>query len=316
MSAIIANWKAKLRLDRHFTIPLLLTRRHLYILPSRAGWGFAIVLLGMLTGSINYTLSLGFILTFMLAGMGLIAMLHTWRNMAWLQIDMPAPDAIFAGQDATFNLVLTDTRQRERYAIAANLHGAEAVYGDIPANDKVTLALSLRAQKRGWLVPGVVKLHTGFPLGLFHVWSPLATSSRCLVYPKPADNDLPIPLNTDHGSGSKTDQGNGDDDFAGLRMYQLGDSPKRIDWKASSREQGMFTKQFQAESQVLLWLDLQTTPGADLEQRLSQLTRWIMTAHIERHRYGLRLPEQVFPPDNSEAHYHQCLQALALIGGQ
>ncbi|MCB5187080.1 DUF58 domain-containing protein [Methylobacillus caricis] len=308
-----AGWKGKLRLGRPFHIPLLLTRRQLYILPSRAGWGFAIVLLAMLTGSINYTLSLGFVLTFLLAGMGLVAMLHTWRNLAWLQIEIYNPPATFAGHDAIFPLSITDTHQRERHAIAARLQDSETLYGDIPANGTLTLALKLPAKKRGWLVPGAIKLHTGFPLGLFQVWSPLATSSRCLVYPKPTDTDLPIPLDSNPGNGGKTDQRSGDEDFAGLRIYQQGDSPRRIDWKASSREQGMFTKQFQAESQQLLWLDLRTTPGTDLEHRLSQLTRWIMTAHAQHQRYGLRLPGQVFPPDNSEAHYHQCLQALALM---
>ena len=54
-----------------------LNRKRIYILPTRRGLVFAVFLLAMLLGSINYALSLGFVLTFLLAGLGLVGMLHT-----------------------------------------------------------------------------------------------------------------------------------------------------------------------------------------------------------------------------------------------
>ncbi|HSH53768.1 MAG TPA: hypothetical protein VK967_01965, partial [Methylotenera sp.] len=44
-----------------------LSRRHIYILPTRFGWLYAMLLIALLTGSINYSLSLGFAMTFLLA---------------------------------------------------------------------------------------------------------------------------------------------------------------------------------------------------------------------------------------------------------
>ena len=40
----------------------------------------------LLLSSINYALSLGFILTFTLVSMAGVAMLHTWRNLAHLRL--------------------------------------------------------------------------------------------------------------------------------------------------------------------------------------------------------------------------------------
>ena len=54
--------------------PVFLSQRRVYILPTRQGALFGAALLLMLIGSINYQLSLGFILTFLLAGMA------SWRS--------------------------------------------------------------------------------------------------------------------------------------------------------------------------------------------------------------------------------------------
>jgi uncharacterized protein (DUF58 family) len=41
----------------------------------------------------------------------------------------------------------------------------------------------------------------------------------------------------------------------------------------------------------------------------------VITAQQENHHYGLRLPGQAIEPDSGQAHYHQCLRALALYRG-
>ncbi|MDR5172780.1 DUF58 domain-containing protein [Methylobacillus flagellatus] len=282
-------------------------------MPSRAGWGLAIVLFAMLTGAINYTLSLGFILTFLLAGMALVSLLHTWRNLAWLQVEAAPPPAVFAGQDAILQITLTEDRGRDRLAIAAGIGGQEPLFVDVPANGTGTLAIGSPTLKRGWHAIGTLTLSTGFPGGLFRAWSKLEPGVRCLVYPRPASSSLPLPQGNMPGRGGSLSSQVGDEDFAGLRLYQRGDSPRRIDWKASSREQGMYSREFHAESQQQVWLDLAQTPGSDLEQRLSQLTSWIMQAHDADQRYGLRLPGTHIAPAHSQAHYEACLRALALL---
>ncbi len=54
-----------------------LAYRHIYILPTRYGVFFGALLATMLLGSINYANNLGLLTTFLLAGLGLVAMLHT-----------------------------------------------------------------------------------------------------------------------------------------------------------------------------------------------------------------------------------------------
>lgn len=347
------DWKQWLRVARTGQTPAVLSRRHIYILPTRFGWLFLAVLLAMLFGSINYTLSLGFVLTFLLAGMGNMAMLHTWRNLAYLQVEFHRAEPVFAGEDTVFEVRVSDRKPRARYAVVAHFDrldsvaqprldrdavlpkpdtsqlsklfssrkttaksvAAEMVYADIAALGQATLKLRLPTSRRGWLQPGRITLFTKFPLSLFHAWAyvHLGDSQRCLVYPHPASSGLPLPVSADSGKAGAAASKGGDDDFAGHRVYQHGDSPRRVDWKASSREQGLLTKQFQGEAQSSLWLDWALTPGQDAEQRIAQLTRWIVDAHTDQLNYGLRLPKLEIAASSGDAHYRQCLQALALL---
>jgi uncharacterized protein (DUF58 family) len=313
----LPDWSKWLRAAQAGHAPAVLSARHIYILPTRSGWFFALLLLLMLAGAINYNLSLGFALIFLLAAIGNMAMLHAWRNLAYLQTGSGRVEPVFAGSDAVFEIVLADCRHLARYAIAANFEPAAAERSaacvDIRPDGQAVIKLHLPATRRGWLKAPRIKLHTEFPLGLFHVWAYVDLNDRCLVYPHPAEKHLPLPAAPDQQAHGHTDSGSGDDDFSGHRVYQAGDSPKRVDWKASSREQGMFTKQFTAAGQGVLWLDWSLTPGNDDEQRIRQLARWAIDADAGQQPYGLRLPGIIYPPDTGKRHLHQCLRALALF---
>ena len=313
LSTYLNQWQNFLRVAQLQAGRATLTSRHIYILPTRYGWLYGLVLIAMLAGSINYTLSLGFVLTFLLAGLGNVAMLHTWRNLAYLHVENAQVQPVFAGQNAKFNLTLIETSQRQRYAIAAQFEGMPLSYIDILANSHTAINIALHSQQRGWLKAPRVRLHTEFPFGLFHVWAYAQLDMQCLVYPHPSIASTPLPYAASDGEQGQHEHVQGDDDFAGHRAYQFGDSPRRIDWKASSREQGMLTKLFEGQAQRAIWLDWAYTQGKDGEKRISQLTRWVLDAHAKQLSYGLRLPNIEIAPNQGEAHYLQCLKTLALV---
>ena len=90
------------RLNAPEISPVTLVQRRIFILPTRQGYFFAFVLLLLLLSSINYSLSLGFVLTFLLGSMAGVAMLHTWRNLAHLRIRPGRCEPVFAGETAHF----------------------------------------------------------------------------------------------------------------------------------------------------------------------------------------------------------------------
>jgi len=314
----IANW------IYGFTPPergvVVLVHRRVYIVPARLGWLFGATLVILLIGSINYALSLGFALTFLLAGMGLAGMVHTARNLARLAVSAGRAEPVFAGESAQFRLHLDGRAAFDRPAILARhvRSGAQLVV-DVPASGDAEVVLAVPARSRGWLPLGSVMLETRFPLGLFRSWSYAEPDARCLVYPRPERAPLP-PSSAEAAAGAQRSPVPGNDDFSGLRAYQRSDSPKHVAWKAVARSDshytrsdGMLTKQFTGEAGAELWLDWRLLPpGMAVEGRLSRLAGWVLAAERGGANYGLRLPGVEIAPGRGESHRGACLQALAL----
>ncbi|MDP3483547.1 MAG: DUF58 domain-containing protein [Sulfuricella sp.] len=293
--------------------PITLDRQRIFILPTRHGLMFAVLLLLMLVGSINYTLSLGFVLTFLLGGMALVAILHTYRNLAQLTVSAGKTMPVFAGQQASFTLCLNSSSTTERFAIGAMLEKQHPQFVDIAAGETVTTALALHAPRRGILRPRRFTLFTQFPLGLFRAWSVLDLDMACIVYPQPDSARLPQ-LAGVQGRGGKAIATEGSDDFRGMRPYHPGDSLRHVAWKAMAQGRGMLTKQFSGQALPELWLDWDDLAGMAIEARLSRLCRWVLDAQNAGLNYGLRIPGTTLAPGNGEAHQRTCLEALALFG--
>ncbi|MHB9101371.1 MAG: DUF58 domain-containing protein [Sulfuricella sp.] len=293
--------------------PITLDRQRIFILPTRHGLMFAVVLMLMLVGSINYTLSLGFVLTFLLGGMALVAILHTYRNLAQLTVSAGKTMPVFAGQQASFNLCLNGSGTTERYAIGVMFEKQQPQFVDVPAGETVYASLTLPAPQRGILRPGRFTLFSRFPLGLFRAWSKLDLDMSCIVYPQPDSARLPQ-LTGIQGRGDRAIAAEGSDDFRGMRPYHTGDSLRHVAWKAMAQRRGMLTKQFSGQARPELWLDWDDLAGMDTEARLSRLCRWVLDAQNAGLSYGLRIPGSIIAPGNGETHQRSCLEALALFG--
>lgn len=299
---------------------IVLGHRRVYILPSRLGLLFGGVLLILLMGSINYSLSLGFALTFLLAGTGLAGMVQTTRNLARLAVQAGRADPAFAGERALYRLVLANAAAFDRPEILLR-HVASGAQRrvDVPAAAAAQAVLAVPAARRGWQPIGRVMLETRFPLGLFRAWSIVEPESRCLVYPRPEPGVLPPPTASQQAGGARA-HAQGSDDFSGLRAYQPSDSPRHVAWKSVARTDSrhlrnddMLTKQFAGEAVAELWLNLGDLPAAlGLEPRLSRLAGWVLAAERGGAHYGLRLPGTELAPARGEAHRSACLEALAL----
>ena len=292
--------------------PVVLGHRRVYILPVSYGYVFAFVLMIMLAGSINYSLSLGFVLTFLLTGLGLNGMLYTFRNLANLRLIVGRPHSVFVGQSAEFPLRIDNPTAIARASIEVSHAGVAAQSFDVPAQAEITVCIPLPATRRGLLKLGRIMLLTRFPLGLFRAWSYAELEATCIVFPQPEPRGVPLPQPAgERGEGTTSALGN--EDYGGLRPYHAGDSPRRIAWKADAREQGLLTKVFTGRAETHLWLEWSALPAQlDTEARVSRLTRWVLDADEIDCAYGLRIPEMTIEPATGSEHRTRCLEALAL----
>ncbi|CAL1240334.1 DUF58 domain-containing protein [Candidatus Methylocalor cossyra] len=291
--------------------PIRLSHRRIFIVPNRRGLGLALLLLIQWLTSINYNSNLGFILTYLLAALLPLAALHSYRNLAGLQLQARRGAPVFVGDRATFELIVDNPTALPRYALWLRHQGDRPVRLDLPAHSSDRAVLTLETARRGWLQPGTITLSTEFPLGLFHAWSPLRFSERILVYPRPAPDPAPFPPAP--GPGETPPSALGGEDFAGFRAYQAGDPVRQVHWKGVAKGYPPQVRRYAGELAEELLFRFEETPGADTELRLGRLCRWILDAEAAHRRYALALPGIQIPARNGAAHCRQCLEALALF---
>jgi uncharacterized protein (DUF58 family) len=299
---------------------VVLTQRRVYVLPTSAGLGFALLLLVLLIGSINYNLGLGFALTFLAGACAVVDIVFTWRNLAHLRLRAGRAAEVFAGEEAQFELHLANRGRHDRFAVWVDFADAAAQrhVTDVPAGASSSVRLAAPSTQRGWLAAPRVRLETRFPLGLFRAWAYFQPDSRALVYPFPEREAAPFPTAS---AGGATGAGSGGhDDFAGVRSYQPGDPMRHLAWRQIARldpaDGGQLTtKRFDGGARDELVLDLDQLPDTlDLELRLSRMTRWVLEAELRALPYAFRLGATRFDAALGAAHRAACLRALALYG--
>jgi uncharacterized protein (DUF58 family) len=244
----------------------------------------------------------------------------TFRNLAHLYLKAGRASPVFAGQEAQFELHLVNRRKHDRYAIWLDFVGEGLPElqqaADIAAEATCTVVLSTTAKERGWLHAPRVRLQTRFPLGLLRAWGYWQPDAKVLVYPQPEEQAPPLPQ-----AGVERNDGQGyagNDDFAGIRGYQAGDSLKRLAWRQIAKidvELGgtLVTKQFEGGAATEVSLDWQQLPDdMNPEQKLSRMTRWVLEAEARGMPYAFRLGHMTLAPTLGPAHQEACLRALAL----
>lgn len=308
---------------------VLLDRRRVYILPTRAGMLLAAAMLMMLFGSINYSLQLGFLLTFLVASMALVAMYHTHRNLARLSLTAHRAENVFAGDLATFEITvhnptpearfalqitpLLPPRPRRQRASGPDAPRAPVTYADIPATAGREVRVAVSTRRRGRLPCPRLRIETRFPLGLWQAWAYYVPPLAAIVYPTPEHDAPALPVAAGDSGDRETGLAASGDEFAGVRPYQSGDPLKRVAWRLAARSDELTVKLFEAYARGDVRLDFAEVPIAlSAEQKLARLTRWVLMAEAARLRYALVLPGALIDYGLGADQRERCLTALAL----
>jgi uncharacterized protein (DUF58 family) len=310
-------WEARLpRTDSQ-----LLTQGNVYILPTRAGWLFGLTLVVLLLASINYQLNLGYVLTFLLAGSGVVSMHLTHGTLRGLTLHLRPVAPAFAGAPAVLDVVLTSPSSA-RFGIGLRLLEAPPTtlaWSDVPAGGQTTAQVSFVPQARGRHDVPTLSAETRFPLGLFRAWTVWRPAARLLVYPR-IEADAPgLPAAQPIAGGPTQARSSEGGEVEGVRAYRRGDPLKLVAWKkaAQSLETGaeLVSRDTSTSARQELWLDWAACGALSAEERLSRLTAWTLAADRADADYGLRLPGEAIEPRDGEAQRTRCLEALALWRG-
>jgi uncharacterized protein (DUF58 family) len=295
------------------TLPLTLQRRRLYILPTRAGLGFLLLLFFMLVAGLNYANNLALFLTFLLGGFVLVTMHLCHRNLLGTSLDAANVPPTFAQAPGNLRITLGNATTLPRLRIELGIADESTVAADVAARGRRHVDLSVAAPTRGLVSIDRLRLTTTQPFGLFRAWTWVHASIEMLVYPRPRGS-LPMPSERGRQTGPQSRGESGADEWYGLRPFRDGDSPRQVDWKAYAREAPLLVKEYSSAGSELRIFSFERLAPLAVEARLEQLARWVVEAEKRGDRYGIELPGAHIEPDRGIDHRHRCLASLALYG--
>jgi uncharacterized protein (DUF58 family) len=266
-----------------------------------AGFGALLFVLGAMWYAASSQNSAAiYLLLFMLASVFLVSIPHTLTNLAGVTLKVESAKPTFAGDEVCLPVEIMNSSRATRYRIEVILSDANKTRGRvdwIPRESAARLTLRFPAPHRGEHKIEKLDLTSCYPLGFVRASKKVVSNQTYLVYPKPAGNAQLPTNNSSRFADGWTEQSVGPgDDFAGVRTYVPGESQRHIDWKAVARGQPLMTKEFAAETKGAVRLDFFELRFTDVEEKLSQLTLWVIEAERARRPYGLRLPGiEIFP---------------------
>jgi len=304
------------RLKRAETLPIALHRRRIYVVPTRFGLVYSVMLAIMLLGALNYNNNPAMLLTCLLAAAAYQSLFSGFRTLNRIALQAIKAHPCHAGGTLRFSFHF-DAGPSARRALRLRMENAEQEAGcydvvfDVPARDTVSVEASIPALRRGWQAIGRVRVWSEYPFGMFHVWSWLHPEFRALVYPR-IEADAPAFPEAASAANAATMR-RGGDELSMLRDYRPSDARRLIAWKASARHDSLLVKEFDRPQNREIVLDWHSLEGLFQEARISRLAAWVERAESLRVPYVLALPALRLGPGLGAEHQQSCLRALALL---
>lgn len=309
----LTRWAAR----RHGrdSLPITISRRRIYIVPTRFGLALALLLIAMLIAGLNYNSNLGLAFGFLMTSLALVAMHHCHRNLLGLGVDVTGEVDAFAGGYARFDFMLHNEAAVERCDIEIRCADGAAATHSVSARSYDHAAVELRAVRRGVIRLPQFELRTRYPFGWFRAWTYVLSPLTVFVAPEPGGNRALPSAAAATGTASRSES-RGDEDFAGLRAYEAGVPLKHMAWKVLARGGEPAVRSYTGLAAQPEWLEWSSLNDLDVESRLSQLCRWVLESEAAQNSYGLRIPGTEIAPARGAQHRSACLRALALYGAR
>ncbi len=296
--------------------------------PTRAGWCFFALVLGVGFGALNTGNNLLYLVLSLMLAFLVLSGVFSESALRGIKISRRPPREIFAHTDNTVALRITNTQRRvPAFAIVVEDLFRDAKGTPTPCGRCFTLRVGaretdvrsylLRPERRGTLRFSGFRVSTRFPFGLFSKSLAIEESEEVLVFPAVEPVTIPEDFGSARDSGDALFGAHGSGTVAtGLREYEPGDSLRRIQWRASARRRTLLVRELESEQAAEVEVRLRTIgqePGKRFEKGVSWAASEALALLEGGSRVALRTDREFIPPDSGARHRARLLTYLARV---
>ena len=218
-----------------------------------------------------------FLVIFFLVGVAGASSIYGVLNIYYIKVNLLSCERFFAQTSSTYKLSVINESEYPSYDITL-LSDKESKYIEsIKTHHTKTISLSAKFDKRGNNNLPDIKVHSLFPLPHELKYKKIEINKKIVVYAKPEGISLFKIYNKNSALIGEIDE------FEGIKKFNQGDSTSHIHWASLAKHDSLMIKNFIYEDESKkLHFDFKTMSGTN-EERLSQLTLWI----VECEKYNL-----------------------------
>jgi uncharacterized protein (DUF58 family) len=289
-----------------------LSNRNIFIMPTRFGFVYLLFVVLLFLLATNYQNNVIMLLSYLMASLFITTMMHSFFNLSGLGISADKKIAGYAKQNLAFPIKISLPNRRSDLNLSFDdqqtLHLPQSEQGE------QTVYVPCQYEHRGVYAPGRLKIWSEFSLGLFITWTRIDFDQQCIVYPEaiPLGNVQSNFAGAANANSSRENIKPGIDDFYELKTHIPGEPLSRIAWKQFARGQGRLTKHYHQQQGTICWLKLSDMPYHGVEKQLQYLCFLVNEYNLSGQVFGLDLGQEKIKPSEGEAHFKQCLMALAI----
>ncbi|MAD76976.1 MAG: hypothetical protein CML20_19705 [Rheinheimera sp.] len=282
-----------------------LSQKIIYILPSRFGlWYILLLILLYLLGT-NYQNNLILLMSYMLVSVLLLALTLAWRNLHHITVSCAPVLTAYATETLMVPVSLQTPDPKQQIQCYFTSKQQPSVLADVNMRAMVPLVV----EKRGYFPLPRLTIHSYYPFGLFNCKSMLMLDYHFWVFPTPLPSESADALAENSGNKNQVAE-----DYDTIRSYQAGDSLKLMLWKRLARDPANPVVKH-APSVPLPepdWITIPAVTGAALELALSKACYTMLQLEQRSKPYGLRIRSKSISPSCGQQHLQRCLRELAL----
>ena len=293
------------------TNPQSLGSNNVYILPSGLGWIYGLIVLTLFSGAINYQISTLFLMTFLMAVIGLTSAWEAHSNLKDLSIKFISVEDTQQGKPAQVTLLILPN-SKNRFGIEFQIANQPVTRIEKIPPEGIQFILPVETTERGCFTLPRITISSLYPFGIFKVWGYARFDILYYVYPPPVSPDFwPLPVSYQQ---DKQKNIQGDEEFYDLKQVENPwIQPNLIAWKIAAKGQGWYVKTRNRTEGDYWQFKLNDLPTEQIETKLQNLCFWLFTAEQNGLVYSLELTSNTTPFDRGEQHLHYCLRQLALF---